>query len=40
MDVDFEANQLKPGDSGFVYDVKKDFSSVAKVDDGWDEDSY
>jgi hypothetical protein len=28
---------LKPGDPGFVYDKRIDFSKGPKVDDGWDE---
>ena len=37
MDVGFEKNQLRPGDAGYIYDTRKDFSQVEKVDDSWDD---
>ena len=43
MDVLFMANMLKPGDPGYVYDVRKDFG-VPTDSNGWDttddEDEY
>jgi hypothetical protein len=36
MDEDFQANQLKPGDDGFVYDKRVDFEP--DEDNDWDED--
>ena len=42
MDKDFNKNQKKPGDSGFVYDKVVDFAKVAGEidleDDSWGED--
>lgn len=44
MDEKFNKNQLKPGDPGFVYDKRIDFSKktsgggAAKADASWDED--
>lgn len=42
MDKDFNKNQLKPGDAGFVYDKVVDFSKQAGAgdleDDSWGED--
>ena len=40
MDEKFHKNQLKPGDSGFEYDKRIDFTKKAnnKVDASWDED--
>lgn len=44
MDKDFNMNQLKPGDAGFVYDKVVDFSKDPGVggydldDDSWGED--
>jgi hypothetical protein len=40
MEKDFSKNVLKPGDKGFEYDKRVDFSSNMKDDDGdnsWDE---
>ena len=38
MELDFQKNNLKPGDAGFVYDKRVDFKVKEKVDDGWDEE--
>ena len=42
MDKDFNKNQLKPGDAGFVYDKVVDFSKLQGdgelEDDSWGED--
>jgi centrosomal protein CEP19 len=40
MDEKFHKNQLKPGDPGFQYDKRVDFSKKAggKKDTSWDED--
>jgi hypothetical protein len=41
MDEKFLKNQLRPGDSGFQYDKRIDFTkkaSAAKEDNSWDED--
>ncbi len=39
MEQDFVKNVLKPGDKGFQYDKRVDFSKeVDKVDDGWDDE--
>ena len=42
MDKDFNKNQLKPGDAGFVYDKVVDFSKLQAdaelEDDSWGED--
>lgn len=37
MDVDFERNRVKPGDTGFRYDVRKEFGEPAEECD-WDEE--
>lgn len=41
MDENFHKNQLKPGDSGFQYDKRIDFTKKAvetkKKDTSWDE---
>ena len=39
MDQNFSKNQLKPGDPGFVYDKRVEFTKKAndKVDESWDE---
>jgi centrosomal protein CEP19 len=42
MEQDFKKNVLKPGDKGFEYDKRVDFSSKIsskKVDNSWDEDN-
>jgi len=36
MDVQFFANQKKPGDQGFVYDVQVDFQTDGNLASGWD----
>ncbi len=36
MNNAFEANRLKPGDEGFVYDVQKEFDACE--DNEWDEE--
>lgn len=40
MEIEFQKNNLKPGDPGFVYDKQVDFSKKGgqKIDDGWDDD--
>ena len=44
MDKNFLKNQLKPGDTGFQYDKRVDFTkqhrsgTTAQADDAWDED--
>ena len=40
MDKKFAANQLKPGDPGFKYDVrvKYDYNADEALDNSWDED--
>ena len=38
MDEKFSKNQLKPGDSGFVYDKRIEFTKKADNDDDEDED--
>ena len=35
MDVEFIQNQIKPSDSSFVYDVRKDFEAPSESND-WD----
>ncbi len=37
MDVAFEANRLKPGDEGFVWDKRVDFEAAEESNE-WDED--
>eukprot|EP00163_Fabomonas_tropica_P011815 TRINITY_DN2272_c0_g1_i16.p1 TRINITY_DN2272_c0_g1~~TRINITY_DN2272_c0_g1_i16.p1 ORF type:complete len:152 (-),score=36.68 TRINITY_DN2272_c0_g1_i16:43-498(-) len=37
MEKDFEKNALKPGDEGYVHDVRKDFGE-AESDCEWDDD--
>lgn len=43
MDKGFTANQLKPGDPGFVYDKRVEFGRKANdsplEDDSWGEES-
>lgn len=40
MDEKFSKNQLKPGDAGFVYDKRIDFTKKASAaEDSWDEDN-
>ena len=39
MDLLFNANRLKPGDPGYVYDREVDYSGQAKIESGWDSDS-
>lgn len=34
----FLANQLKPGDPGFKYDVRKEFKPDPEVSNEWDDD--
>ena len=39
MDEKFNKNQLKPGDSGFVYDKRIEFKKdTKKLDTSWDAD--
>lgn len=41
MDTVFQANQLKPGDSNYIYDKEVEFDGP-KIESGWDsgDDSY
>lgn len=38
MERNFLNNQKKPGDEGFVYDLRRDFDAVEKIESGWDSD--
>ena len=38
MEKTFLDKQLKPGDPGFVYDLRRDFDAVEKIESGWDSD--
>jgi hypothetical protein len=38
MDENFNKNQLKPGDPGFVYDKQVDFTKKGRQDTSWDEE--
>ena len=40
MDKEFEKNQLKPGDAGFVYDKVVDFSKMNDDGDDLEDDSW
>ena len=37
MDVQFEANRLRPGDKGYVYDKEVEFGQP-QIESGWDSD--
>ncbi len=37
MEEAFQMNNVKPGDAGFVYDKRIDFSKQAREDNSWDE---
>jgi centrosomal protein CEP19 len=37
MDVDFEANRLKPGDEGYIYDKQINFGPPVGTSE-WDDD--
>jgi hypothetical protein len=37
MDREFEANRLRPGDEGYVWEVSVEFDSPREATD-WDED--
>jgi centrosomal protein CEP19 len=37
MDEKFHKNQLKPGDAGFEYDKRIDFTKKPAADTSWDE---
>jgi centrosomal protein CEP19 len=40
MDEKFTKNQLRPGDPGFVYDKRVEFTAKTKQQDtSWDEDN-
>ena len=38
MEGSFLNKQLKPGDDGFVYDLRRDFDAVEQIESGWDSD--
>ncbi|CAD7946490.1 unnamed protein product [Amoebophrya sp. A25] len=38
MDKHFEANRIKPGDPGYIYDVRKDFRESPHLDNDWDDE--
>jgi hypothetical protein len=38
MDIEFEQNRKKPGDSDFQYEVEQDFSGKQTEPSGWDSD--
>lgn len=38
MDAQFTANQLNPGDEGYVYDKEIEFDNGPKIESGWDSD--
>ena len=40
MDENFHKNQLKPGDKGFVYDKRIDFTKKPVADDDEGENSW
>jgi len=37
MDEKYQQNQVKPTDTGFVYDKRIDFNAQQKEDNSWDE---
>ena len=38
MDAQFNANQLKPGDEGYIYDKEIEFDNGPRIESGWDSD--
>ena len=38
MDVQFNENNVQPGDAGFVYDKRIDFEAAEKDSNSWDDD--